>query len=199
VEDYTIPLTVSAAYIPSKHTVKQVQLTAFYNTFGRRFIAGGDYNAKYTYWGSRLITPRGREVLKTMEQLHLQHLSTGEPTYWPSDHNKLPDLLDFCVIKGIPHDSAFTRSCFDLSSDHSPVLITLNLRALRQAPQITSCNRKTNWDYFRHPISTNLTLHLPLKTDGQIEDAVKYITDIIQWAGWTATPAPHRPLTAPSS
>jgi hypothetical protein len=28
---------------------------------------------------------------------------------------------------------------------------------------------------------------VPLKTDAQIEDAVKYFTDIIQWAGWTAT------------
>jgi hypothetical protein len=29
---------------------------------------------------------------------------------------------------------------------------------------------------------------VPLKTDAHIEDAVKYFTDIIQWAGWTATP-----------
>jgi hypothetical protein len=29
---------------------------------------------------------------------------------------------------------------------------------------------------------------VPLKTDAQIEDVVKYFTDIIQWAGWTATP-----------
>jgi hypothetical protein len=36
-----------------------------------------------------------------MEHLHLRHFSTGEPTYWPSDRNKLPDLLDFCVAKGI--------------------------------------------------------------------------------------------------
>jgi hypothetical protein len=27
-----------------------------------------------------------------------------------------------------------------------------------------------------------------LKTDAPIEDAVKYFNDIIQWAGWTATP-----------
>jgi endonuclease/exonuclease/phosphatase family metal-dependent hydrolase len=135
VEDSTGPLTVSAVYLPPKHTVKQVELAAFYNTLGRRFIAGGDYNAKHTDWGSRLITPLGREVLKTMEQLNLHHLSTGEPTYWPSDRNKLPDLLDFCVIKGIPHDSALTRSCYDLSSDHSPVIITLSLRAVDQAPQ----------------------------------------------------------------
>jgi hypothetical protein len=119
VEDSTGPLTVSAVYLPPKHTVKQVQLAAFYNTLGCWFIAGGDYNAKHTDWGSRLITPLGREVLKTMEQLHLHHLSTGEPTYWPSDRNKLPNLLDFCVLKGIPHDSALTRSCFNLSSDHN--------------------------------------------------------------------------------
>jgi hypothetical protein len=29
------------------------------------------------------------------------YLSTGEPTYWPSHRNKLPDL-DFCGIEGIP-------------------------------------------------------------------------------------------------
>jgi hypothetical protein len=29
---------------------------------------------------------------------------------------------------------------------------------------------------------------VPLKTEAQIEDAVKYFTDLIQWAGWTVTP-----------
>jgi hypothetical protein len=29
---------------------------------------------------------------------------------------------------------------------------------------------------------------VPLKTEDQIEDAVKYFTVLIQWAGWTATP-----------
>jgi hypothetical protein len=111
---------------------------------------------------------------------------TGEPTYWPSDRNKLLDL-DFCVIKGNSHDSVLTRSCFDLASDHSPVPISLNLRALPQASQPTLCNRKNNWDYFRHLITTNLTLNVPLKTEAQIEDAVKYFTDLIQWVGWTDT------------
>jgi hypothetical protein len=51
-------------------------------------------------------TPRGREVLKTMKRNNLKHLSTGKPTYWPSDRNKLPDLVDFCVTEGIPQDFA---------------------------------------------------------------------------------------------
>jgi hypothetical protein len=57
VEDSVGLLTISAVYLPSKHTVKQEQLENYYNTLGRWFIAGGDYKAKHTDWGSRLITP----------------------------------------------------------------------------------------------------------------------------------------------
>jgi hypothetical protein len=95
VEDSVGSLIISAVYLPPKHIVKREQLERFYNTLGQRFIAVGDYNAKHTAWGSRPITPREREIYKTMEHLHLRHLSMGEPTYWPSDRNKLPDLFDF--------------------------------------------------------------------------------------------------------
>jgi hypothetical protein len=118
--EYSVGLiTISAVYLPPKDTIKQVQLQDFYNTPGHQFIAGGDYNAKYTDWGSRLITSRGREVLKTMERNNLKHLSTGETTYWPSDKNKLPDLVDFCVKMGIPLD-------FDVAKSSSrPILRSL--------------------------------------------------------------------------
>jgi hypothetical protein len=119
--------------------------------------------------------------------LHLAAVRTSErwnnliSTTSPLVNPNLPIATNFltstCVIKGIPHDSALTRSCYGLSSDHSPVLITLSLCALDQAPQPTSCNRKTNWDYFLHLITVNLTLHVPLKTTTQIEDTVKYFTN----------------------
>jgi hypothetical protein len=97
VEDSVGLLTILAVYLPAKHTVKQEQPEDYYNSLGRQFTEGGDYNAKHTDWGSRLITSRGREVFNTMERNNLKHLSTGEPTYWPSDRNKLRDLVDFCV------------------------------------------------------------------------------------------------------
>jgi endonuclease/exonuclease/phosphatase (EEP) superfamily protein YafD len=124
VEDSVGLITITAVYLPPKHTVRKEQLEEFYATLGTRFIAGGDYNAKHTNWGSRIITPRGREVLKAMESNNLTHLSTGQPTYWPSDMNKIPDLVDFLGTKGIPPDIAEAQSCLDLSSDHSPVLET---------------------------------------------------------------------------
>jgi hypothetical protein len=58
VEDSVRSLIILAVYLPPKHIVKQEQLETFYNTLAQRFIAGGDYNAKHTAWGSRPITPR---------------------------------------------------------------------------------------------------------------------------------------------
>jgi hypothetical protein len=68
VEDSVCLLTILAVYLAPKRTVNQEQSEDFYNTLGWRFIAGGDYNAKHIDWGSRLINPRGREVLKIMER-----------------------------------------------------------------------------------------------------------------------------------
>jgi hypothetical protein len=62
---------------------------------------------------------------------------------------QLPDLVDFCVTKGIPQDFTVAKSCFGLSSDHSPVLITLEAYALYQVIQRSLNNRHTNWDDFR--------------------------------------------------
>jgi hypothetical protein len=34
--------------------------------------------------------------------MNLTTLLTGKPTYWPSDDEKILDLLDFGIIKDIP-------------------------------------------------------------------------------------------------
>jgi hypothetical protein len=99
VEDSVGLITITAVYLPPKHTVCKEQLEEFCANLVPRFIAGGDYTAKHTDWGSRIITPRGLEVLKTMESNNLTYLSTGQPTYWLSDMNKIPDLVDFLLLK----------------------------------------------------------------------------------------------------
>jgi exonuclease III len=177
VEESVGSLVISAVYLPPKHIVKQERLGIFYNTLGKRFIAGGDYNAK-----------------QTMQHLHQRQLSTGEPTYWPSDRYKLPDLLDFCVTRGIPPNSAAATSCPDLSSDHSPVVVVLTTHALPPDTPPSLSNRRTNWDLFRLLISERLPFNTPFKTTEDFEEAVKLFNDTIKWAGWTATPNSTAPL-----
>jgi hypothetical protein len=72
---------------------------------------------------------------RTKTPNNLKHLSSREPTYWPYDRNKLPDLMDFCVTKGIPQDFATVKSCFDLSSDHSLELVALTRHMKNQEKQ----------------------------------------------------------------
>ena len=71
--------------------------STFFDTLGPKFIAGGDFNSKHIYWGSRLINPKERNLYKEISSKDYNTLSTMKPTYWPSDPNRLPDLLDFFI------------------------------------------------------------------------------------------------------
>lgn len=59
------------------------------------FLAGGDVNAKHVQWGSRLITPKGRELLHVTNVLNLKIISTRQPTYWPADKNRVSVRLRY--------------------------------------------------------------------------------------------------------
>jgi hypothetical protein len=41
-----------------------------------------------------LTRPEDMKCSKHWKKNNLKHLSSGEPTYWPSDRSKLPDLVD---------------------------------------------------------------------------------------------------------
>jgi hypothetical protein len=86
IEDWDGNLTISAIYCPQRHKIKTKQYNAFINALGHRFLVGGDFNAKHQYWGSHLIDPKGRELYQTIQEKQLEILSTGEPTYWPTDN-----------------------------------------------------------------------------------------------------------------
>lgn len=187
IEDWCGPLTLSAVYCPPKHSIKQNQFEDFFNTLGARFIAGGDYNAKHHYWGSRLITTKGKNLYNTVRSNKYEYISTGEPTYWPTDRNKIPDLIDFCVTKGITQNYLLAESNLDLSSDHSPVIITISTHIILKSHPPTLYNRHTNWIQFREHLSI-IPTDVPLKTEYDIDEAVELLTCAIQDAAWQATP-----------
>lgn len=60
VEDWISPFNIAAIYCPPKHSIKADYYTKFFKSLGNRFIAGGDYNAKNVFWGSRLTLTKER-------------------------------------------------------------------------------------------------------------------------------------------
>jgi hypothetical protein len=187
-EDWQGPIALSAVYCPPRHVITHDQFDRFFTTLGNRFIAGGDYNAKHQDWGSRLATPRGRQLLRVINENNFNHISTGEPTYWPTDMRKVPDLLDFFVSKGVNQYYTDVQSCLDLSSDHSPIILKVSTRILQQQATERLCNKYTDWNLFRRLVNENINLRLQLQTPQNLEDAVNHITNCVQNSARTSTP-----------
>jgi len=104
------------------------------------------------------MSPKGRELHKSMEYLKLVAVSTGEPTYWPTDGRKIPDVIDFFITKNINKRYLNVRSCLELSSDHSPVL-TMSSKVFEKEKSCILCNKRTDWEYFRLQVKRNIKLN----------------------------------------
>ena len=192
------PLTVSAVYYPPRHSPPAADYAAIFQSLGPRFLVGGDWNAKHTAWGARLTTPKGRTLFHAISGNNCTYYSTGEPTYWPTDPRRLPDLLDFFVARGMAADYVRVESVFELSSDHSPIIATVDAHVLPRVPPPALTTQHTDWEEFRSYINAHITLNLRLKERQELDDATHQFTTLLQNAAWHSTP-PSRAPAAPSS
>jgi len=61
--------------------------------------------------------------------------------------------MNFEVFKGIASKYVKCESSYKLSSDHSPILITITTIAIREMQNCKLHNNKINWDDFREIIN----------------------------------------------
>ena len=123
-------------------------------------MAGGDCNSKHTVCGSRITTTKGRELFNLLQQKNYS-LSTGNPTHWPTDPTKQPELLDFFVINGTSSTHTDTEPSYDLSSDHPPVIATISTSPIYQyiQPVPRLHNSRTNCSTYRTKLHDAINLH----------------------------------------
>ena len=62
---------------------------------------------------------------------------------------KISDLLDFFVTKGIPMNKVNVDSSYNLSSDHLPVILTINFTIFKKGKEASFYNAKMDWAKFR--------------------------------------------------
>jgi hypothetical protein len=117
-------------------------------------------------------------------------LSTGTPTYWPTDSNKTPDLLDFFIINGISSEYLEAEPSYDLSSDHSPLKATVCSYAIHKTPRSKLHNQKTNWEEYRMKLQEEINLNVRFKSPMEIDSALTSLINIIKKATQDATPTP---------
>ena len=200
IEDCHGIITTSAVYCPPRHSIAKEDFNNFLDTLGNRFIAGGDHNAKHIQWGSRLVTVRGKNLLNSINTNNLNYLTTYEPTYWPTDTNKIPALLDFFITKNISPRYVQINSSAELSSDHSSVIATISSTIIENPPNGFIHNRRTNWQLFRELFNHSTSALISLKTNEDIETATEYLNTSIINAIDSSTPTvtSHEKVRAPS-
>ncbi len=59
-------------------------------------------NAKHTTWVSRIASHRGRELTKVIYEAKSSIITSEQPTFWPADRDKQPDILDFFTYAEYP-------------------------------------------------------------------------------------------------
>lgn len=198
VESKLGPISFSAVYCPPKKRkkngvnipdIKKTDFNDYFKTLGPRYVAGGDWNSKHVFWGSRMILTRGRQLYASVVENNLNCVSTGKPTYWPTDPQKVPDLLDFFITKGLPPHHLLAESATDLSSDHSPVILTISESLITAPPRLSLTSKYTDWEKFRENMEKEVCLNIPLKTQNDIELAVENMNRSIVSACTIATPS----------
>lgn len=180
-----VNLNVAAAYCPPRHNIKIDQYVALLSGFGLRFILGGDFNAKHTAWGSRLITPKDRELFNAINNCDCDYFTSRKPTYWPADNNKNPDLIDLYITKDISANYIEVENIDDLTSDHVSILMTISTTVIRKKRKRTFVNKYTDWDKFRENLDGLISLKVRLRTTEDL-DAL-YLMDAINKAAKSST------------
>lgn len=182
---------VSSIYFPPRHRVELGHYEQFFKSLGNKFIVGGDYNAKHPWWGSRLPNPKGNELYKCVRKNHYKTLSTGTPTYWPTDPRRLPDVLDFAVYSGISNHCLQMQNCQELSSDHTPLIINFQTSANFKISNLHILTPHSDINCFQSWLDQNINLNVRLKNENEVDEAVENFTQLIHEAGYISTPTTH--------
>lgn len=82
-------------YCPPQGEADKIKFTELFHILNFRFIDGGYYNAKYIHWKSKLITLKGRALLKVLNNVNAEIISLRKVRNWPTDPNKIFDLFGF--------------------------------------------------------------------------------------------------------
>lgn len=180
-------INIAAIYCPPKHNLKKPEYAQLFKQLGDSFIIGGDYNAKNTFWGSRITSVKGKELYLAGVEAKCDFHSSGSPTYWPSDVNKIPDIIDFFITRNISQNYIEVENSEGLCSDHSPVIMTVSETIIKKATPPKLTNRQTNWNRFKDIIEKEVNLQIPIRNVTELLQELEGLNQLIHLAASEST------------
>lgn len=121
--------------------------------------------------------------------MKIDTLSSGNPTYWPSDPCRIPDLLDFVLYKGIQKELLDIQDNYELSSDHSALIVTLGSLDIEHTDNKNLITPKTNIKLFKQYLNEHIkNANMELSSGDQIEQEIENLNCLIHNAAYISTP-----------
>jgi hypothetical protein len=168
-------LHLYSLYYPPKKEFHQTDFDSIKNE-NKDTIAAGDLNARNKHWNSKRNCPRGKTLHHFITSNNMEAIGPEDPTH---HYEEGSDVIDIAIVKNI-NNYYHLQTVEELSSDHSPVIITLN-RPIKQDKITKSW---TNWKQFQETIKTT---NSPINNPQEIENAVKQLEIDIKQAYEQAT------------
>ena len=101
----TRSILIVSAYQPPNRPMHIADYDKLMNLYNNTIMAG-DLNSKHINWGCRVSNPNGIKLQKYISTSACIVSAPSTPTYFPSDMNRLPDILDILVTKPIQFNVA---------------------------------------------------------------------------------------------
>lgn len=188
-------VTLAALYCTPSQKIDAVDFDLVFSQLGNCWIAGGDFNAKHAGWGSQKETTRGRSLMEVIQRRKLDIHSNGQPTYWPTDAAKVPDVIDFYISKNFSQSS--TKVLTDLTSDHLPVILETMSGSVLPIKKVGIVTKNTDWNKFQEIVSAEVPLGTKISTVAQLNTAAAQFSELLRKAAKSSTPD-TTPLPSPA-
>ena len=138
-------------------------------------ILAGDFNAKHDSWGCRAKNAKGTVMLQLLYRHDFSIEAPSEFTYFPTDPNKIPDILDIFITKNV----TLTKDPWSptlLNSDHTPVFLEVPC----SFSPVTPTRPKIDWLSLRYHLENSSYKCSTPKTTAEIDEALTAFTEEIQ-------------------
>ncbi|GFT18704.1 probable RNA-directed DNA polymerase from transposon X-element [Trichonephila clavipes] len=163
------PINIVSAYVRRRvgHSFPIEDFKKIFNS-GSNCIIAGDYNAAHVSWNNAKSTRFGQVLLKLIRDLRGAKLVAPHTATHLQPRQRFGSVIDLAVIKHIPFNHS-VRVINDLSSDHYPVILEINLIAsiIKNPEQLS-----TNWFNFKFALNKKPLPTVELTSNDNIELAI---------------------------
>jgi retron-type reverse transcriptase len=168
---------VVSAYQPPGRQLDARTLDSLFN-INVPLVLAGDLNAKHQSWNSRVSNPRGRALRNLLDHLgDINVIAPPGPTYIPDDNRHRPDVLDIALCRNLVFPVTAVN-VNDLSSDHTPVLLTIDAAPTTSLPPAMT-TVKTDWEKFRQLVSERFTPFREPADAAELDESVRQLHDLL--------------------